>query len=442
MGTYTQLKETRTVLRDTEGDQIYKLELECVDEGPLDDTGIFVFQIFNTRNPLGDIFQRVAEVVDIETYLNNRDDAVAAGAEYWRNNTHTLEYDDVEVANAAVRTISDRVNTLVTNYTAYKTEFETTPDETLNFPTVDDTVIDERKAEYQAAVADYNTAQTAEATALAGRDDAQNDLDAANSNLLEWQVQQDKVCGGNLSEQGNEVGLQPGMDATGNAFLELLDGSGSVTWDTNSTAFRDAAQTFYNEATKIISGGGTSDFAKLTVSASEPAVASDIGKEVTDSANTGYLTAVSTVDSGTQYWWVGEADAGLSGAVTITGGAGAGTITAKDVTGASPYAALLTTLSTALTDMDSALDDAVIYKTPTEDTVADHIDTCNETTTTTSSKQAAANTASDTLKEKEAAYVTAQGATQAAYDTVIEKYDAVKEVCPDWSPDPPLPAQP
>lgn len=445
MGSHTQLKEIRTVYRDADDVIMYKMEVECIDEGPLEDTGVFVFQIFNSRNPLGDIFQRVATVTDLEMYDNDRDVAIARGDEYWRNDNHILEFDDVEVATAAVRTLSDRVNTLVNNYTTYKTDFETDPSgETLNFPTSDPTIIDERKAEYEDAVTAFNTAQTNEATALTARDDATTALSDANDTLLGWQEEKDRICGGNESGEGEKVGLKPEMDDVGNAFLETYNGTGSFTWgaSSNLVAFKDAVDAFYDDATAIIVGGTPNEFLRLTVTVSTPAVASDIGKEVTDGTTPGYLVAISTVSSGSQYWWIGDSSTAITGSVTITGGSGAGTIADKDSSGNNPFDGILDVLKAASTAAGAVIAAASDYISETPTAITDHVTACNEVTSTTATKLTDVTTAETSLKEKEAAYLTAQGATQAAYDVVLEKYDAVKEVCPTWSPDPPLPAQP
>lgn len=443
--THTQIKETRTVLRDANGDQIYRNVLECVNEGPLDDKGVFVFQIFNTRNALADIFQRVCVVVDVETYVDDRDEAIANGDEYWRGSVYTLEFGDIEVAVAAVRTISDRVNTLVNDFVAYQTSFETpSPDhETLSFPTAEPTIIEERKADYATAVSEYEATQEIAVDDLTAKADADDALSAAVSDLGEWQAEKDKICG-NLGSGGVEKGLKPEMDDTGKAFLELYDGTEAFSWATNTTAFKSAVQSFYDSATEITSGGSASVFLKCTVSCPALAGAADVGKAVYQSATsvTGYLAAVAPIDSSTQTWWVSAASGMNATGVTLDGAGGYSVDTIVDTTGAGPYAALLTTLNGELAKMISALDSAMPYKAYTTAAILDHADACTEVSTAVDSKTLALTAAQSDVTSKEAAYITALGAIQAAYAVVISAYDAVKEVCPSWSPDPPLPAQP
>ena len=445
MTDYTKITETRTVYRDSNGNQLYRILVECTDSGDLSDTGVFVFRISDTRNALSDVFQRVATLSDLDDtytdgYKNNRDAAVAAGDTYWRSNTHSFDYDDLDVAVAAVRTLSDRINTLVDDYTTYKASFEAASEE-LNFPTSDPTIVAEREAAYETAVSDFDTAKDAQDAALDARDDAQDALTAANADLSDWQTEKDTICGNGVSIQG----LKPEMDATGNAFLELLDGSGEFTWGSDATTFKNAVQAAYDDATEIICGTDGSTFVKLAVTVITQVVPADIGKPVSNGTATGYLTAVSTVNASSQNWWVGNISGGsfAAGNSVTVGGVTRGDVASVDSAAKSPFFTLLSNLNTALANMTTALSSAEAYKTRTEDGITDHVLACEAVTDTVEDvKEPAVTAAQQALEQKETAYITAQAATQAAYDEVIEKYDAVKEVCPSWTPTTPLPAQP
>jgi hypothetical protein len=447
MSSHTQIKETRTVLRDADDNQTYQMRLDCVDEGPLNDKGVFVFQIFNTRNALADIFQRVAEVVDVETYVDDRDLAVSNGDEYWRTSSHTLTFDDVEVATAAVRTISDRVNTLVNDFVTYQTDFETTPPdhETLNFPTAEPTIINERKEEYEDSVTDYNTAVESGSEAITARDDAQTALDTANTDLLEWQKAQDKVCGGNISGTSNEIGLNSYVTDVANAFKNLYNGSGGGVYATNAVAVKAAMNTFIGTVENLELA--SSNTKRLTVIPGKAPVPTDIGKKVQiagGAAGYGYLTAYDLDDN---YWWVNNQSGVWTDAlnVEVVSGSGAyGELQAHPTVSDGPLAGLsdLEDSRDDLTDTLAtiALPDGILDKA--DDALADATDTCSYVTGITNTKTTEAAAAAADLKTKEAAAITAQGAIAAAYAAVITAYDAVKEVCPTWSPDPPLPAQP
>jgi len=448
MSTLLELKETRTVLRDSNNDQIYRNVLECTDEGPLDDTGVFVFQIFNSRNALADIFQRVSEVIDMETYVNDRDEAIANGDEYWRSSTYTLEFDNVDVAVAGVQTVSDRVNTLVNAYVAYQESFETSPDETLYFPTTEPTVIESRKTDYTTAVSDYEDAVEAAADDLTAKEDADAVLAAATTALKEWQEEQDAVCGGNTSGEGNRYGVAVYMGEVANGFLGLLDNSGAAPFSSSASTVETALDTFF-DAFDGVKLGGSSGMRRLTVSYGTQPTASDIGKLVTgtDSGATGYLTAYDNVNG---YWWI----AGITGsfntsdAVSVTTGTGQGDVDVVSAASNGPlydsgealraaWAAFAGMLNTQATPLKTTAQDSI---NSSNDDSAPSV--CSQTTTIASTKTSDVTTAEADVQSKEAAYITSLGAIQAAYAVVIVAYDAVKVVCPSWSPDPPLPALP
>ena len=87
-------------------------------------------------------------------------------------------------------------------------------------------------------------------------------------------------------------------------------------------------------------------------------------------------------------------------------------------------------------DLPTRMVDAITHATDGANAVCTHV------TEITTEKATATSTAESALNTKEATYIEAQAATQVAYDEVVTAYDAVKAVCPDWTPDPPVPAAP
>ena len=133
---------TQTVsVRDTlvvEGSNIYEIVTTCSIPGTLPDTGIFLLSIVTPEDPKDDTLIRVIEVADITEFQTDRDAAVVAGEPSWRAAAVTLQFDDIETANAAWKEVESRISTLVEQGDAFNEEFETAPGgDTTVYPTVD-----------------------------------------------------------------------------------------------------------------------------------------------------------------------------------------------------------------------------------------------------------------------------------------------------------------
>ena len=457
MGTHLKVEYTRQVKLDVDGNEVFEIYANCVDEGQvadgtgLPDRGIFLLNIFNSRNALADIFQRVCSINDLETYSDSRDTAIANNQEYWRSYELTKTYESLQVAKQAVTIFGDRINTLVNDYATYINDFATTPptgDET--YPTADPTYVAELKTTYSDKSTAFDAAQETETDAEDDRDAAQATLTEARDSLKEWQETQDLVCGGNLSEEGNRYGLKIYVTEIANAFKNLYDGSGSSPYAPNADDVKAAMDAFIDSVENVQLGSGSTWMKRLTVVSGVGPVPSDIGRKVQiegGAAGYGYLTAY---DLDNNYWWVGA----QSGAWTIglnveivSGSAAIGELTATSTAPEGPLAGL-PALTTSRDDLESTLDVIVTADLPTRmvDAITHATDganaVCTHVTEITTEKATATSTAESALNTKEATYIEAQAATQVAYDEVVTAYDAVKAVCPDWTPDPPVPAAP
>jgi len=100
--------------------------------------GYFLLTITTPEDPKDDVLFRVIEVADVPEYLTNRDDAIAAGVSLWRAAAVTLQFEDIETANAAWKEVESRISTLVDQTDAFDEEFSTAAGGDITvYPTVD-----------------------------------------------------------------------------------------------------------------------------------------------------------------------------------------------------------------------------------------------------------------------------------------------------------------
>jgi len=180
----TQINQQRQAVV-VSGTVKYTITTTCTARGTLQDTGIFLLSIPTATDPKDDAFERVIEIADVDTYFNDRDVAIAAGAIYWRSSAVTITYTDVETANAAWKEFNSRINSLVNAYDAFLTEFDTVPSgDVINFPTVDESAKAALKAAYAATVPLVTAAQDALTTHQAECTQLEADL-ATNETQLQ-----------------------------------------------------------------------------------------------------------------------------------------------------------------------------------------------------------------------------------------------------------------
>ena len=429
--TTLQINEVRSV-KFVGGVQTFEVLVTCTNKGDLPDSGIFVQRILNTRNSLQDEFQRIATVADLDAYVSDRDEANREFSELWRSSNLKLTYNDIAVADQAVRILSDRVNTLTNDWKIYQDSFDTIPEGVdYFFPTGDLTYIAEIKATYATQVAVYDAAQAKLLLDTEAYDDAIIALGVANTALTEWTAEQHKIQGG-----GGEYGVQPYYTFAQDHFDALRDDGAVINTaiDTFAAGLRDI----------ILSPTGGGYLTRLTMNSAgyvSPG-AGAIGKPV----------EVSAVPQGilhffrdsTYEWWISQPLSFSVGHVVTVDGGGTGTISDSGVvtTVDVPYKVLYDALLLAKTSFNTILSQASLDQ-DFIDIGATYCDGVGEYTGSIVGDKSDLVAISETAVEQATlAKLEAGTAVTAAYNAVISAYDTVKEVCPDWSPDPPLPPQP
>lgn len=206
----TTIESSRNVVL-IDGEQQFRIVTVCTAKGDLPDPGIFVHQIMDSDDPAEDEFIRVAEIVDFDEYLDDRVAAVAAGAEYWRSYTLTKFYTDIEVANAAKTAIQDRVDELVSGYQTYVNSFLTSS-EVVDLPTGQATLLESLNNAYNTAYDDYETAVADEATSQTAKDDADSEFTSAQTSLQSAQTVYDSA----VARRAEMAAAQVAMNGFGN----------------------------------------------------------------------------------------------------------------------------------------------------------------------------------------------------------------------------------
>jgi hypothetical protein len=108
----------------------------------------------DVRNISGDLFARVANINDITELYRDRTTAIQNGASEYLTTTVTVLYDNLTTANAAYRTVLDRLSQLVINYRTYRDTFTTNPSRNYSLPQIAISV----ESEYIAAYKEKKTA--------------------------------------------------------------------------------------------------------------------------------------------------------------------------------------------------------------------------------------------------------------------------------------------
>lgn len=436
MTAFIRTDEYRRVTVGPEGTQEFELRVVCTDSGPLDDKGIFLLKIFSINDATSDIFQRICNVADVETYSNDRDTALANNDEYWRAYELVKVYDDVEVADQAVTIFSDRINALANDYTTYKDDFVAYPTpEGKSYPTTDPSYVDSVKTAYAASVTAFETAQEAEGTAEDARDAATEALAAANTDRSAWETEKDSVCSGAVPE----------FTLAFNAFHDLYDTTSGPS-PSNAITFLGAVEPIASNVEGLILADANT--VRLTFKSGPflPFSSPYIGLEIIGTIS-GAVGRCISMRSSTHEMWVRYTTPAvpfqINDQITIGGTAHTeyevGALV-DDTVG--PLA--LDTLAAAydLFETTKEYADAQDANLPTDVASSEASVNCLFLTGVVTTKEAAVATAETALETTEAAYIVAQAATQTAYAVVTAAYDAVKAVCPNWSPDPPVPAHP
>jgi hypothetical protein len=135
---------------------------------------IFLIKINDPTDPKADTFGRVVALTDFAEYDDDRALAVTRQDSYYRVDSWVFYYTDLTTAVNATDVLKTRIDELTINWELYTSQFETVA-ETIEHPR---TGLDT----FNALVAGYDAANTAEATALTARTTAKDTYDMAMTN--------------------------------------------------------------------------------------------------------------------------------------------------------------------------------------------------------------------------------------------------------------------
>lgn len=425
----TVVQQTRNAVF-VDGVPMFRILANCTVQGDLPDTGLFVYEIVDTLDAQQDVFVRVAEIADLsptDGFLSDRTSAVMAGAQYWRSYSLTKYYDSIDVADAAVTALFDRINALTNDYNAYTASFVVSNEDT-SFPTDDPSYVAELKTTYDTSLDEYNTALAARDTAETALTTAQATYATEVTSLAEWQTMLASTQARYTEIVAAHTGLVNFIDAgTGNAQSTIAYIDGFIT-----TYFtRYGVQTI-----------------KITFSsvALEP-ITADLGKQVkqdSPSLHTGTLVAYDAT-----HWWVTPDDAGDTFNTTTDpvripapGSTANGVPLSAAIIGSGPMDAEVINLQAVNNAFASATATAQIAADAAATSITAHGNDITFVEGRVTAHQSTVTTAQTDVTNKQTDYDQALGAVDAAYAVLSDAYDAVKAVDPSWVPDPPFPPTP
>lgn len=182
----THVRMVRTITTNPDPNKRYSITSTCLIRGTLTDTGIFLLAINNPNDPKDDTFTRLITIEDVNNFLNDRNDAVLAGATFWRSATSTLYFADIETANAAWKELSSRITALVNAVDAYNTEF-TTPEtgSVIIYPALDEGAKNSLIAAYEATAQPLADATAARDAKIITCDSLKTEITTVEERLVE-----------------------------------------------------------------------------------------------------------------------------------------------------------------------------------------------------------------------------------------------------------------
>jgi hypothetical protein len=226
-------------MADTTGEQLrvaivqvgvakYKVVTTVLTAGDLPDRGAFLVEILETTDPKRDKLARVCAVGDLTEWSLNRNTALINGDPFYRAFTWTEFYDKIEDAINAKDFFQEAVNTLVTDYQNFLTNFLADPAEALTWPTPDMGVLQPLIEDYYEKVQEVAVQQevvddkVVECNQIESeRQAAQTSAELASASIL---AIDDSLAGLTQAESAMQIfeasstGLQPGLQLTFDAW--------------------------------------------------------------------------------------------------------------------------------------------------------------------------------------------------------------------------------
>jgi len=424
----TKITSEREAIRvgDT---QYFKVYVSCTDGGDLPDTYPFVKKIVSPGDPQQDVFTRIVEIVDLDEITASRNVALSNGDTYFRDSAFSKLYTDLEVATAAVQAIRDRLNTLTTDYVAYDEDFVTTgAGEDSEYPSSSPTAIQELKDDYSTArtayLAVWDQVPALEAAYAAGTEKVQlySEVSIAYSTWLE--------------RLGDLKGTTDIVKVTWDNYPGLLPAilTGIDLFMNNYTSLFE----YYQAATVSVPldvGTWTNlSESDLGLSVSQQAPGTSTGKLIAYD-NTNHTVLVNPTDPVASNDFINPSAPGsigftIGGTTTYTQTDDGGMITPLGSFG--PNIQDLKARRDLLFTQAQTLESANAKYTATGYTSL--LLMISDFTAATLEWETKAQEAAQELGSiyEQVAEITADAAT--AYEAVQSAYEAVKEVCPNWSP--------
>lgn len=441
MGTQVQTRETRRVFF-VNGVQTFRITVQCVDKGPMPDTHLFLMEIVDDDDPQQDVFTRIVQLADLDAlnvdpdepgYKPDRSAAIASGKSYWRADAFTKDYTDLNLAEQADKAISDRLNTLVTDFSTFDSSFQTSPEEDKYYPSADQTTIDALKAAYDTAYDAYETAQAGLATAQSDLTTAQTTLATATTALEDWTAFQESMQTSLTYLTNAQVALNSLAAIYGKNFLADVD--------LFIADYKDYFPRYQKRAIELT----------LVATGYTDLTTADIGGHVTDAPGGG--TSEGTLigfDNDTHTWLITPDEPYDDNEFAIAHGVDISTRVGPTWTMTQPAVVIvdsgegpnLPALEAARNRFATARLTGETDATTAASGVTEMTLTKNDVTTQVNTKTAEVSAAQTAVTTAQSALNTAQANLQTAYDNLEEAYDAVKAVCPSWSPTTPFPPLP
>jgi len=172
----------------------HDVDTVVTDKGDLADFGAFVLEIIEEEDPKRDLLARVSSVGDFSEFGTSRLDAIRQRKLFYRAASVSLDFPSIVDANNAALQLQDELNTLVTDYQLFLSEFGTVPaGEVLFFPQPDLGLLTPLIAEFDNTVALRIAQQEVVDDKVVECNDASNDVTEANTKVSTLQVSVDAL---------------------------------------------------------------------------------------------------------------------------------------------------------------------------------------------------------------------------------------------------------
>ena len=270
----------------------YKLVVTVTDKGDFPDTKLLLLKIVSTTDPKADTFARVVTIPDFTEQGIDRAAAVLASIGYFRVDTHTFYFDDVDRAAAAKDVIKARIDELAEKWVVYDTEFVASSEVT-NHPRPEPSAFTAAVNAHTAQAKVLATAKTTSTTAQTAYTAAK----AAAASAVTAEANAKKVYDDAAKSKGWFDTLLTAMDTLYTKSNALAaTGTGAGLFATKSKTFQGNAGSFFAQSTTFQAA------AEVLLGQCTLTPPSDAQKTTYSSASTQFDTDQSTFTSNKATW--------------------------------------------------------------------------------------------------------------------------------------------